>query len=249
MEGRHILITGGSAGIGKGIAEKLHGLGATVHLTGRRAAPLEAVAAELGERVTIHPGDIAVAEDRQALLTAVIEAGGRKLDGLVLNAASYRYQPLLETREEDFRADVEINLMAPFAITKAFVPLLRAGDGKSIVFISSTLGARPVPGAGAYAATKAGLDALTKTFALELAPEGIRVNGIAPGVVDTPIHDPRADGDPSRAEKMTAFAAMHPLGRVGKPSDIAEAAAYLLGSGAGWVTGSLVQVDGGISIA
>jgi len=249
MRDRHIIVTGGSTGIGFAIAAKLIESGFTVHITGRRRDVLRAAAETLGPRAIPHPGDIGSAEDRKALVAAVGASSGGRLHSIVLNAAVYRYQPLLETSDEAFENDYRINVLGPFALVRDCHEMLKAGDGKAVLFISSTLGSRPVPNAGAYAATKAALNSLTISLALEWAPDRIRVNAVLPGVVDTPIHDPVAKDDPSRTEKMAAFAEMHPIGRVGDPADVASAAFFLLSEDAGWVTGTLMNVDGGISIA
>lgn len=248
MRDRHILITGGGTGIGYAIAAKLIERGRTVHITGRRSEVLRAAAESLGARAIPHQSDIASREDRERLVSSVREAVDGRLDGLVLNAATFRYQSLLETSDDAFEADYQTNVLGPISLVRDCYSMLKEGEGRSVLFISSTLGARPVPGTGSYAATKAALNSLTTTLALEWAPE-IRVNAILPGVVDTPIHDPSTPGEPSRSEKMAAFAAQHPIGRVGQPGDVAAAAVFLLCEEASWITGTQMNVDGGITIA
>ncbi|MDJ0836446.1 MAG: SDR family oxidoreductase [Acidobacteriota bacterium] len=248
MQGRHILITGGSTGIGFAIAEKLIAAGAHVHITARNPERLREAADRLGGNASAYPGDITSKADRQDLVRQVSLNTEGKLDGLVLNAARYSYQPLEGQDVDDFDDYFRTNVTGPFALVSAALPLLQAGEGKSILFISSTLGSRPIAGVGAYAATKAALNNLAQTLALELAAQNIRVNAVLPGVVDTPIHDPQSEGDMNREDKLAMLGPQHPLGRVGQPEDVAEASVFLLSDKAGWVTGALWHVDGGIGL-
>jgi len=248
MKDWQILITGGSAGIGLSLAQRLAAEGAAVHLTGRRESALREAAAQIGPAARVYIGDIGRDEDRRRLFAELNEATNGRLDGLAVNAARYDFRPLLEMEPEELDAIFRVNAVSAFHFLKLAHPLLLRGKGKSALFVSSTLGARPVAGVGAYAASKAALNSLVKSFAIELASDGIRVNAVLPGVVDTPIHDPRAETDPSRAEKMAQMGPMHPLGRVGRPEEVAEAAAFLLSGKSAWNTGSLFCVDGGISL-
>ena len=248
MEEGHYLITGGSSGIGFELAKTLVNRGAHVHLTGRRRRFLEQRAAELGPRALAYPGDVSSVADRLELIEKVTQNAPNGLDGLVINAAMYGYQPLLSQSLEEFEQYFQTNTVSSFHLVQLAHPLLKRGSGKAVLFISSTLGNRPVPGTGAYAATKAALNSLAQSYALELAPDQIRVNALLPGVVDTAIHEPKTPGDPSRQEKIKQLAPLHPLGRVGLPGDIAAAAAFLLSAESSWVTGSLFFVDGGISL-
>ena len=249
MKAWHVLITGGSAGIGLSIAERLVAEGAVVHLTGRKAQPLEAARRRLGDRAHIYAGDVGDAGQRISVLRTLTERSGGRLDGLVLNAAKYGYKPLLQLADTEVEAYFRTNTMSLVPWVNGCHPLLLRGEGKAVLFISSTLSERPVPGTGPYAASKAAMNILAKCYALELARDQIRVNAILPGVVDTGIHEPQGPTDPSRAEKMADLAKIHPLGRVGFPIDIAEAALFLLSRKAEWITGSLFTVDGGVSIA
>lgn len=248
MKDTHYLITGGSSGIGLAIAQALHEKGAFVHICCRDQDRLNAALERIGPRCLAYQGDVAIPAERTAMMDAVASASGGRLDGLVVNAAKYGFCNLLDMSAQDVDAYFQVNVISSFDLIRLAHPLLLKGTGKSILTISSTLGERPIPGTGAYSATKAALNMLTRSFALELAPDKIRVNSILPGVVDTPIHEPQTPNDPARADKMEAMAPVHPLGRVGVPEDIAKSALFLLSPDASWVTGSLFFVDGGISL-
>ncbi len=249
MKGWHVLITGGGSGIGLSLAARLARAGATVHLSGRREATLQAAVAQIGANARAYVGDAASATDRQRLFEALAKETGGRLDGLVVNAAKYGFAPLLDMGAEEIEAFFRVNAMSAIHFVQKAHPLLMKGVGKSILFVSSTLGAKPIEGVGAYAASKAAMNSLARSFALELAKDGIRVNAVLPGVVDTPIHNPQSANDPSRADKMEQLGSLHPLGRVGEPDEIAEAAAFLLSPQSSWTTGSLFFVDGGVSLA
>jgi len=248
MDDAHYLITGGSSGIGLAIACLLHEKGAHVHISGRDNTRLAQAQTQIGSKCYTYQGDMAEASARHAIMQDLVSTSGGRLDGLILNAAKYGFCNLLEMETEEVNAYFQLNLMASHHLVRLAHPLLLKGVGKSILTISSTLGARPIAGTGAYSASKAALNMLTRSFALELAPDKIRVNSILPGVVDTPIHEPQRPADPERTQKMKDLAPMHPLGRVGCPEDIARSAWFLLSPEAAWVTGSLFFVDGGISL-
>lgn len=248
MKGKHILITGGSAGIGAAVAAGLVDQGAHVHLVARGEARLKESASHLGAACTTYVGDLGDFEFVGSLAARIAENSNGCLDGLVANAALYDVGAISEADVSQLRSHFDINVLSVCLLVNGCLPLLERGRGKSIVMVSSTLGAKPVPGVGVYAASKAALNSVTKSYALELAGKGIRVNAVLPGVVDTPIHDPKREGDPSRAEKMAQLAGLHPLGRVGSAGDVARAVMFLLNEENSWVTGSLFHVDGGIGL-
>ena len=222
-----VLVTGGGTGIGLGIARALIAAGHTVTITGRRADVLRVTAAQIGARAL--PGDVTA--DPAALIAA---AG--PLDHLVNNAGHFIYQPVGQFSADAFAALHAVHVIAPALLSQAFAAQA-AGPG-AIVNISSTLAERPAPGAAPYATAKAGMIALTRQLALELAPRQIRANAILPGLVTTPMTQ---TNDPQRQAHMLS---LHPLGRLGAPADIGEAVAWLLG--ASWVTGAVIPVDGGL---
>jgi meso-butanediol dehydrogenase/(S,S)-butanediol dehydrogenase/diacetyl reductase len=140
------------------------------------------------------------------------------------------------------------NLTGPYLLTREALPHLRVTRG-AIVNVSSTLGVRPIPGAAAYAASKAGLNMLTLSTAIEEAANGVRVNGVCPGVVDTPIHAARAGSGPEQHRQFLGqMGPAHPLGRVGSPEEIAALVLFLASAESAWTTGALVTIDGGISL-
>jgi len=248
LKGWHVLITGGSSGIGLEIAKTLAGQGAILHISARNAENLALAAAEIDGEVHTYVSDSANSKSRHQLMTELSKNTDGRLDCLVVNAASYSYAPLLQMQDEEVENYFLTNTLPAFALVRLAYPLLQAGEGKAVLFVSSTLASRPLTGVGAYAASKAAMNSLALSWSLELAGDGIRVNAVLPGVVNTPIHDPTNPDDPSRAEKLAQLAAAHPIGRVGEPKDIASAAHFLLSKEAAWVTGSLFYVDGGISL-
>ncbi|CAM2008047.1 SDR family NAD(P)-dependent oxidoreductase [Acanthopleuribacter pedis] len=248
MQGRQVLITGGSAGIGLDCVRMLTEAGARVHVVARDRERLDALQNQFGEQVTTLAADLAET-DAVAAVGAHLEAVGvAALDGLVINAAKYGFRSLSDCSLAELQAYFQVNAISAIQLINLTLPLLRKGEGRSIVCVSSTLATRPIAGTGAYAATKAALNSLVQTYALECAGDQIRVNAVLPGVVDTDIHEPRTDQDPPRAEKMAALGPMHPLGRVGSVRDVSALVMFLLGDQSAWTTGSLYNVDGGISL-
>jgi len=249
------LVTGASRGIGRAVAQRLHARGDALALSARSDAHLASVLAEL-------PGSHGIAAeltrdaDVEALVPRAAAALGG-LDGLVHCAGIVRYGDALAITAADLDAQLRVNFVAGFALTQAVARvLLAAGSGGSIVHVASTLGLRPAAGSAAYAAAKAALIAATRAFALELAPHGIRVNAVAPGIIDTDMVRVVRAGDRAAlsaaetesrvAEQLRELAALHPLGRLGTPEEIAEAVEYLLS--AKFVTGSVLVIDGGLTL-
>lgn len=247
MKMQHFLITGGSSGIGLAIADTLVKDGHTVHLTGRNATALEQVISRLGKNARMYPGDVSSLEDLDQLVKA-LGKHTQKLDGLVLNAAQYGFEPLLTLTPSRLESYFRVNCCSVVWLVQKLLSFLEAGSGKSIVSISSTLATRPISGTAGYAASKAALNSLTQSLAIELAPKRIRCNAVLPGVVDTPIHEPQNESDLNREEKMKQLGPMHLMGRVGQATDVAAIVAFLLSDSASWTTGALYCVDGGISL-
>ena len=240
LRGRRVIISGGSSGIGLEAARMMVSRGAEVCLTARREEHLNAATEEIGPAAWAWPCDVSDPVS-VAALTAEVEGRWGALDGLVNNAGVAPMARLDETSNEEWDETFAINVRGPFILCREIGPLLRAGTSPAVVNISSTLAERAIPGMAAYNASKAALNQLTRSLALEWAPT-VRVNAIMPAVVDTPIHSLRG----MSAEQVQAMGDMHPLKRVGRPEDVAEMIAYLLSGAASWMTGAIIPVDGGM---
>ncbi|MCW2878938.1 MAG: short-chain dehydrogenase/reductase [Sphaerisporangium sp.] len=245
VEGKTVVVTGGSRGIGKMIASGFVAAGATVYISSRKAAEVEKTAAELG--CVAVPADLSTPEGIETLVSAVAEREER-LDVLVNNAGATWGAPLEEYPEHAFDKLWGINVKGVFYLTQRFLPLLRASasadDPARVVNIGSIDGLRvPIVENYAYSAAKAGVHMLTRHLAHTLASEFITVNAIAPGPFESKMMAYALD-DP----QMRAMIETHvPLGRIGRPDDMAGAAIYLSSRAGAYLTGAVIPVDGGIS--
>ncbi len=241
LDGKQALVTGASGGIGGAIARALHAQGAIVGLSGTRRAALDALAGELGERAHVLPANLADPAAPDALIAAA-EAAMGGLAILVNNAGLTRDGLALRMKDEDWETVLAVDLSAAFRLSRAALKgMLRRRVGR-ILSIGSIVGATGNPGQVNYAAAKAGLVGMSKALAQEVAARGITVNVIAPGFVATPMTDALTD------EQKAALAGRIPLGRLGRPEDIAAAAVYLASDEAGWVTGTVLHVNGGMAM-
>ena len=236
------VVTGGGRGIGEGIAKAFAAAGAAVVVAARRTEEIERVAAEInasGGVATPYTTDVTDRAALDALAAHAVESHG-PLTTWVNNAGgSPARMPLADLDRESWDACVALNITS---IWEASVVAAQAmADGGSIINISSMAAYGPVPGSGHYAAAKAATNSLTQTLARELAPR-VRVNGIAPGVVPTEIMMTALGIDEEQAEAMGAAI---PMGRVGTPDDLGQAAVYLASPAAAWVTGQIINVNGG----
>ncbi len=241
LDGKAALITGASGGIGAAIARALHLQGAIVVLSGTREPALAALAADLGERAHVCPADLSDPVAPDALVAAAESAAG-PLHILVNNAGLKRDGLALRMKDADWQAVLEVDLTAPFRLARAALKgMLRRRAGR-IVGIASIVGATGNAGQANYAAAKAGLIGMSKALAQEVASRGITVNVVAPGFVQTAMTD--ALSEPQRA----ALAERIPLGRMGRPEDVAAAVVYLASDEAGWITGATLHVNGGMAM-
>ncbi|RYH10350.1 3-oxoacyl-[acyl-carrier-protein] reductase [Tropicimonas sp. IMCC6043] len=241
LTGKTALVTGASGGIGGAIARALHGAGATVGLSGTRVEPLEALAADLGERAHVLPCNLGDPEAVDALPKQAIEAMGG-LDILVNNAGITRDQIFMRMSDEDWAKVIEVNLTSTMRLCRAVMrPMMKKRWGR-IINISSIVGATGNPGQANYAASKAGMIGLTKSIAYEVASRGITANAVAPGFIATPMTDSLTD------DQKAAIDAKIPAARMGTPEEIAAAVLYLASPEAGYVTGATLHVNGGMAM-
>ncbi|MCC1494786.1 3-oxoacyl-[acyl-carrier-protein] reductase [Cognatishimia sp. F0-27] len=241
LSGKSALITGASGGIGAEIARALHGAGAVVGLSGTRTEPLEALAAELGERAHVLPCNLSDAEAVTALPKQAAEAMGA-VDILVNNAGITRDNLFMRMSEEEWAQVIEVNLTAAFRLSKGVLRSMMKARWGRIVNITSVVGATGNPGQGNYAAAKAGLVGMSKSLAYEVATRGITVNSIAPGFIETAMTDKLND------DQKAAILTQIPAGRMGTPAEIAAGVLYLASPEAGYVTGTTLHVNGGMAM-
>jgi 3-oxoacyl-[acyl-carrier protein] reductase len=240
-----VLITGGGSGIGEGTARHFAAAGARVTISGRRTDKIEAVAKSIGPACRTVVGDVTVQRDREAMLAAALEHGGR-LDVLVNNAANM-YRQAVDQYTEQFLAEAfNTNVISAMMLSSLAVPHLEKTKG-AIVFLGSIHNRRAYPGASPYATTKAAIVGLTRVMAAELGRRQIRCGCILPGAVPTEINLRAKLFTPEQSEaRYAAIAPDHALGRVGTVSEIAEAIEFL--ARAEWVTGVALEVDGGLGL-
>ncbi len=241
------LIVGGTTGMGKASAKALLERGAIVRIVGRNVDRLDAVRDELAEFGDVETVRADLRNDRDVeALIASIDSDERAYGYLVNAAGTFNPKPFLDHTATDYDSYLDLN-KATFFITQAVARNMASNGGGSIVNIGSMWAKQAVKAtpSSAYSMAKAGLHSLTQHLAMELGEKGIRVNAVSPAVVATPIYE--AFIDPSEVETaLEGFNGFHPIGRIGKPDDVASAIDYLLSDGAGWITGTVVDVDGGV---
>lgn len=247
LEGKATLVTGAASGFGKAIAETYVREGAKVAIVDLNEDGARAVAAELGDSAIAIRADVARAADVEAAVAQTRDAFGR-LDVVVNNAGwTNPNRPLMETDEATFRKIYDINVLSIFHMTKACVPLWRAEGGGVMINVGSTAGIRPRPGLTWYNSSKGAVNLMTKSLAVELAPDKIRVCGLAPVMGVTGLLEAFM-GVPDTPENRARFIATIPMGRLSEPQDIANAALYLASEDASFITGVILEVDGGRTI-
>ena len=241
LTGKTALVTGASGGIGGAIAQALHAAGATVALSGTRIAPLEALAADLGSRAHVLTCDLSDPASVEALPKAAAAAMG-SVDILVNNAGITRDNLFMRMSDEEWQSVIDVNLTSTFRLCRGVLRGMMKARWGRIINISSVVGATGNPGQGNYAASKAGMVGMSKSLAAEVASRNITVNCVAPGFITTAMTDKLTEDQKSRI--LTSV----PAGRMGEASEIAAAVLYLASPEAGYVTGAVLHVNGGLAM-
>ncbi|MBV9246248.1 MAG: 3-oxoacyl-[acyl-carrier-protein] reductase [Methylobacteriaceae bacterium] len=241
LTGRTALVTGATGGLGGAIARALHRQGAAVALSGTRSEALAALAGELGERAHIAACNLVDPAAAEALVPAV-EAAMGTLDILVNNAGITRDGLFVRMKDEDWNAVLAVDLTAGFRLARAALRGMMKRRFGRIIGITSVVGVTGNAGQGNYAAAKAGMIAMSKSLAAEVASRGITVNCIAPGFIESPMTDTLND---KQRERILASV---PAGRLGTGADVATAAVYLASNEAAYVTGQTLHVNGGMAM-
>jgi NAD(P)-dependent dehydrogenase (short-subunit alcohol dehydrogenase family) len=248
LQGKRAIVTGGSQGIGLSIAEAFVREGADVCLIGRDAGKLEAARQQLGAgSVETISADLATPTGIDKA-SAGISGSGRPVDILVNNAGVAFLVPFDAVTQEQFHQSLSLNVTAMFFLTQRLLPAF-APAGASVINLSSYFAGKMIPKrpSSLYSLSKGAVNSLTKSLAFELGPRGIRVNAIAPGTVDTPMRRKSVDNLPesAKAELQAYVERSYPLGRIGRPDDLAGIAVYLASDEAAWTSGGIFPVDGG----
>ena len=241
---RVAIVTGGGSGIGLAIAEKFTQHGIETVIVGRDEEKLKKTKAQLGKHCYPMICDVSNLASVPALIEKVITKFGQ-IDILVNNAGINMKKEFTEVTDEEFQQVITTNLCSVFAISREVVKhMLKKGSG-SIINISSMAAQYGLPKVIAYSASKTAIDGMTRAMAVELSPKGIRINAIAPGFIETDMTAKALNSDPERKQKVFART---PMGYMGKPCDIGEAALFLASDAARYITGVVLPVDGGNSI-
>jgi NAD(P)-dependent dehydrogenase (short-subunit alcohol dehydrogenase family) len=241
-----VIVTGASSGIGRATALRFAAAGSAVLAVGRDEAALDGVAElaeRAGRRAVAHVADVTDPGTPDALVAAALQQFGRLTT--VVNAAGIIASGTIETTsDEQWRVMMAINVDAPFRLMRAASAALTETKG-SVVNVSSVTGLRAFPGVLAYCVSKAAVDQLTRCAALDMAPHGVRVNAVNPGVVVSNLHRRGGMDDDRYAAFLEHSKTTHPLGRSGEPEEIAELIFFLASERAGWITGETISIDGG----
>ena len=248
FKGKSVVVTGGSLGMGRACVERFASGGAQVLCVAIDEASIHAVAQSVGERVRGFCGDVRRNDHMQAAMADAARAFGG-IDILVCCAGIQRYGTVVDTPEEVWDDVIDVNLKGLFLASKYAVPEMRRRGAGAIVAISSVQAYASQTSVAAYTASKGGLNALVRAMALDHAPDNITVNAVCPASVDTPMLRKSADlfkGTGTVEGTLAAWGRSHPVGRIGQPSEIAEAVAFLASEKARFITGADLKVDGGL---
>jgi 3-oxoacyl-[acyl-carrier protein] reductase len=247
LQGKTAMVTGGASGFGRGIAEAFGREGANVVILDLNQAGAQEVASAISNHALAIEGDVTKKSDIERAVAQTVEQFGR-LDIVVNNAGwTHVNQPMLEVDEDEFDKVFNINVKSIYLMTHAVVPLMRQQGGGVMINIGSTAGIRPRPGLTWYNGSKGAVNLMSRSMAVELAPDRIRVNAVAPVMGESAMLE-RFMGLPDTPENRAKFVAGIPLGRMSKLSDVANACLYLASDEAEFITGVVLEVDGGRTI-
>lgn len=244
LQNQCAVITGGGTGIGLAIATAMTASGARVVLLGRREDALQQAVAELGTNASYAVHDV-TQFDAAPDLAKRLEADHGPITCLVNNAGIHLKKPALETSEAEFQQVLNTHLVGAHAMTRAFVPAMSRRGSGSVLYIASMASLFGIPKVIAYTAAKTAMVGVVKGLAAELSPEGVRINAIAPGWIETAMSRQALENDPVRKAKVLGRT---PMGTLGQPADIGWAAVFLASPAAAFITGTTLPVDGGASI-
>lgn len=244
LEGKTAVVTGGTVGIGLASARRMAAEGAAVFVTGRRKPELDAAVAEIGNSAVGVQGDVTDPGDRERLFGAVRDRG-RGLDVLFANAGGGSFSRLEHVTAEHFDQTFNLNVKALLFTVQAALPLLN--QGASVILTASTSATTGAEAFGVYGASKAAVRSFARTWANELKDRGVRVNAVTPGPIDTPGITGLAPDSDKAAQLKASLAADVPLGRMGRPEEIADAVLFLASDQSSFITGSNLDVDGGLN--
>lgn len=244
LSGQVALVTGGGSGLGYATAECLAAAGAEVIITGRRESVLKQACETLGDHVSYSVFDVTDTDHTKEFMETVIKTHGR-IDILINNAGCHCKKTVEDITIQDFHRVMDVHLYGSFALSQAAIPHMRQNKQGSIIFISSMSALLGMTNVCVYGSAKSALLGLTRCLAGDVSADGIRVNAIIPGFIDTPMFHQAVDLDLPRQQKILGHT---PMNRYGSPSDVGWAAVYLCSKAAGFVTGTSVTVDGGCAI-
>lgn len=243
LNGKVAVITGGSSGIGLASAKLFVEEGAHVYITGRRQAELDKAVAAIGRNVTAVQGDAASLEDLDRLYRLVRDTHGR-LDVVFANAGLVEHQTIDTVTPKHFDKTFDLNVRGVLFTVQKALPLMSRGG--SIILTASIVAVKGLPAHGVYGATKAAVRSFARTWTTELKDRGIRVNSLSPGATDTPIIDGQFTSKEQAEAAKASFASATPMGRIGRPQELAAAALFLASDDSSFITGIDLQVDGGL---